>query len=37
VQNNQATDFPASFNGSEENSCNNTCMAILYSEENPEE
>jgi hypothetical protein len=37
VQNNQATDFTASLNSSAENSCNNTSMVILYSEENPEE
>ena len=35
--NKQSTDFPASFNSSAENSCNNTYMAILYSEENPKE
>jgi len=36
VQNNQATDFPVSFNSSAENICNVTYIAILYSEENQE-
>jgi hypothetical protein len=37
VQNNQATNFPASFNSSAENSCNSTCIVISHSAENPEE